>query len=345
MYSLGEARGAKCHMNLTSPLKKIIKESQNSKVKFGYKFGLEFLNSKHGRKFVAKLKDKITFGDYKLADIPNTCSSAIKAIKDLKLNYLTIHISSGLKAIEEAKKVSGKTKLIGVTVLTSLDNKSLREIGFNKDIKKLVLRQAKLAAKAKLDAIVCSPHEIKIVKKVFKKEIITPGIRFLNDKKGDQKRVMTPKEPFQNGATALVVGRSITNGNIKFSDNEAQLLRDYLIGGGFLHADDNYGMDQSFRREMKKVFPELDWVEIPKEHEIFNIVFSMPNGLPKIHEHDNQRPQAFGLFYKEELVSIYTYESDLGDGWEDPEVHNNPKDVRLSALQMGTNIIVYGLLR
>ena len=204
-----------CDTTNVNKIKKIIKETQNSKVNFGYKFGLEFLNSKNGRKFLANLKNKITFGDYKLADIPNTCSSAIKAVKDLKLNYLTIHISSGLKAIKEAKKVSGATKLIGVTVLTSLDNKSLREIGFNKDIKKLVLHQAKLAAKAKLDAIVCSPHEIKIVKKVFKKEIITPGIRFLNDKKGDQKRVMTPKEAFKKGATALVVGRSITSGNIK----------------------------------------------------------------------------------------------------------------------------------
>ena len=109
-------------------------------------------------------------------------------IKDLKLNYATIHISSGLEALKAAKKVSGSVKLIGVTVLTSLDNKSLKEIGFNKDVKKLVYHQAKLAAKAKLDAIVCSPHEIKIVKKVFKKEIITPGIRFLNDKKGDQKK-------------------------------------------------------------------------------------------------------------------------------------------------------------
>ena len=204
-----------CDTNNIAKVKDIIKKTQSSKLNIGYKFGLEFLNSKNGRKFVANLKNKITFGDYKLADIPNTCSSAIKAVKDLKLNYLTIHISSGLKAIKEAKKVSGKTKLIGVTVLTSLDNKSLREIGFNKDIKKLVLHQAKLAAKAKLDAIVCSPHEIKIVKKVFKKEIITPGIRFLDDKKGDQKRVMTPKEAFKNGATALVVGRSITSGNIK----------------------------------------------------------------------------------------------------------------------------------
>ena len=203
-----------CDTTNQKKIKKIIKESQSSKVKFGYKFGLEFLNSKNGRKFVANLKNKITFGDYKLADIPNTRSSAIKAVKDLKLNYLTIHISSGLKAIKEAKKVCGTTKLIGVTVLTSLDNKSLREIGFNKDIKKLVLHQARLATKAKLDAIVCSPHEIKIVKKVFKKEIITPGIRLLGDSKGDQKRIMTPRQAFQNGATALVMGRSLTS-NIK----------------------------------------------------------------------------------------------------------------------------------
>ena len=204
-----------CDTTNLKKIKKIIKYSQTSKVNFGYKFGLEFLNSKHGRKFVANLKNKITFGDYKIADIPNTCSSAIRAIRDLKLNYVTIHIGSGLKALKAAKKVSGGIKLIGVTVLTSLDNKSLKEIGFNRDVKKLVYHQAKLAAKAKLDAIVCSPHEIKIVKKVFKKEIITPGIRLTNDKKDDQKRIMTPKQAFQNGATALVMGRSITNGNIK----------------------------------------------------------------------------------------------------------------------------------
>ena len=204
-----------CDTTNLKQIKKIIKYSQTKELKFGYKFGLEFLNSKHGRKFVASLKNKITFGDYKIADIPNTCSSAIRAIRDLKLNYVTIHIGSGLRAMKAAKKVSGPIKLIGVTVLTSLDNKSLREIGFNKNVKKLVYHQAKLAAKAKLDALVCSPHEIKIVKKVFKKEIITPGIRLTNDKKNDQKRIMTPKQAFQNGATALVMGRSITNGNIK----------------------------------------------------------------------------------------------------------------------------------
>ena len=204
-----------CDSTNIKKIKKIIKETQSSQLNFGYKFGLEFLNSKKGRKFISNLKNIITFGDYKLADIPNTCASAIKAVRDLKFNYITIHISSGLQALKAAKKVSGKTKLIGVTILTSLDDKSLKEIGFNKDVKKLVLHQARLANKAKLDAIVCSPNEIKIVRKVFKKEIITPGIRLINDKKGDQKRVMSPKAAFQNGATSLVIGRSITIGNIK----------------------------------------------------------------------------------------------------------------------------------
>ena len=204
-----------CDTKNEKRIKKIIKLTQNSKLNFGYKFGLEFLNSKNGRKFVSNLKNKITFGDYKLSDIPNTCASAIKAVKDLKLNYITIHISSGLKALQLAKKVSGKTKLIGVTILTSLDNKSLKEIGFDKNVKKLVLHQAKLASKAKLDAIVCSPQEVKTIKKIFKKEIITPGIRLPGDSKEDQKRVMTPKQAFKNGATSIVMGRSLIEGNIK----------------------------------------------------------------------------------------------------------------------------------
>ena len=195
-------------------IKEIIKKSKTSKLKVGYKFGLEFLNSKNGREFVSKLKNRITFGDYKFSDIPNTCSSAIKAIKDLKFNYCTIHISSGLEALKSAKRASGKTKLVGVTILTSLDNKALKEIGFDKDVKKLVFQQAKLANKAKLDAIVCSAQEVEIVRKVFKKEIITPGIRF-NSKLNDQKRVLTPKEAYKNGSDWLVIGRPITKGNIK----------------------------------------------------------------------------------------------------------------------------------
>ena len=213
-----------CDTTNIKKIKKIIRESKNQKFKFGYKFGLEFLNSKNGRKFVANLKNKIIFGDYKLADIPNTCAATIRAVKDLKLNYITIHISSGVEALNAARKVSGKVKLIGVTILTSLDNRSLRQIGFNKNVKKIVLHQARLAAKLKLDAIVCSPHEIKIVKKVFKKEIITPGIRLPGDKKLDQRRVMTPKQAFQNGATSLVMGRSLIKGNIK--KNIHKLIRE-----------------------------------------------------------------------------------------------------------------------
>ena len=203
-----------CDTNNISKVKEIIKKTQSPKLKIGYKFGLEFLNSKNGRNFLSSLKNKITFADLKLHDIPNTCISTIKAIKDLKVNYLTIHISSGPEALKACKKVSGKTKLIGVTILTSLDNKALKEIGFNKDVRKLVYHQAKLANKAKLDAIVCSPQEVSIVKKVFKKEIITPGIR-LNLKAHDQKRVLTPRQAFKNGSDWLVIGRPITKGNIK----------------------------------------------------------------------------------------------------------------------------------
>ena len=203
-----------CDTTDIKKIKRIIKETRNSKIKVGYKFGLEFLNSKNGRNFISGLRNEITFGDYKFADIPNTCSSAIKSVKDLNFNYITIHISSGLTALKTTKKVSGKTKLIGVTILTSLDNKALRQIGFSKDVKKVVLHQAKLAHRANLDAIVCSAQEVKIVKKVFKKEIITPGIR-INKKKDDQKRVLSPSEAYKNGADWLVIGRDITKGNIK----------------------------------------------------------------------------------------------------------------------------------
>ena len=213
-----------CDTKSPKKIKKVIKEIQNSKIKFGLKFGLEFLNSKNGRNFISKLKNEITFGDYKLADIPNTCKSSIVAVKDLKFNYITIHISSGLEAIQATKKASGSTKLVGVTILTSLNDKSLKEIGFDKDVKKIVYLQAKMAAKAKLDAVVCSPNEIKIVKKVFKKEIITPGIRFTGESKGDQKRVMTPKQAFQNGATSLVMGRSLIDGNIR--NNIKRLIKE-----------------------------------------------------------------------------------------------------------------------
>ncbi len=213
-----------CDSKNINKVKEIIKKTQNSKLSIGYKFGLEFLNSKGGRNFISKLKNQITFGDYKFADIPNTCASAIKAVNDLKFNYLTIHISSGLEALKTAKKASKKTKLIGVTILTSLDNKALKEIGYKKEIKKIVFEQAKLADKANLDAIVCSPQDVKIVKKVFKKEIITPGIR-LNSKTNDQKRVLTPKQAYKNGSDWLVIGRPITKGNIA---NNIKNLIDHL---------------------------------------------------------------------------------------------------------------------
>ena len=213
-----------CDSKNIKKIQEIIKKTKSSKLLIGYKFGLEFLNSKNGRKFISKLKNKIVFGDFKFSDIPNTCASAIKAVKDLNFNYITIHINSGLEALKAAKKVSGKTKLIGVTVLTSLDNKSLKEIGFNNDVKKVVLRQARLANKAKLDAIVCSAQEVNIVKKIFKKEIITPGIRF-NSKINDQKRVLTPKQAYKNGSDWLVIGRPITKGNIK---NNLKNLIDHL---------------------------------------------------------------------------------------------------------------------
>ena len=213
-----------CDTTNISKIKKIINKTKNSKLKVGYKFGLEFLNSKNGRSFIYNLKNKIVFADLKLHDIPNTCSSAIKAIRDLRVNYLTIHIGSGLEALKAAKKVSGKIKLVGVTTLTSLNNKNLKEIGYNKSVKNLIIHQSKLAQKAKLDAIVCDGKSVKYVKKNFKKEIITPGIRFNNDK-NDQKRTMTPKEAFKNGSNWLVIGRPITKGNIK---KNIQKLIDHL---------------------------------------------------------------------------------------------------------------------
>ena len=133
------------------------------------------------------------------------------------------------------------------------------------------------------------------------------------------------------------------HGNIKFTNNEIISLREILSNGGFLHADDNYGMDKSFRREIKKIFPNKELIELPHNHPIFKSYFKFSNGLPKIHEHDNKPPQAFGIFNNNKLVVLYTYESDLGDGWEDPSVHNCPEKLRENALKMGVNIIYYAL--
>jgi hypothetical protein len=131
------------------------------------------------------------------------------------------------------------------------------------------------------------------------------------------------------------------HGNVLFSPQEAENLRQYLLAGGFLHIDDNYGLDQFARREMKKVFPELDFVELPATHDIFHKPNLFPDGLPKIHEHDGKRPQGFGLIWQGRLVCFYSYESDLGDGWEDPAVHNDSQETRLKALKMGANLMTY----
>lgn len=131
------------------------------------------------------------------------------------------------------------------------------------------------------------------------------------------------------------------HGNVVFSDEEAENLRTYLIAGGFLHIDDNFGMDPFVRPAMKKVFPELDWVELPFTHEIYHKKFDFDKGLPKIHKHEGKQAQGFALFWEGRVVCFYSYESDLGDGWEDPEVHNDPEDKRQNALKMGANLIQF----
>tara|TARA_X000001036_G_scaffold429496_1_gene460792 strand:- start:522 stop:1184 length:663 start_codon:yes stop_codon:yes gene_type:complete len=200
-----------CDTTNVTKVKRIIKQSQSTKIKVGYKFGLEFMNSKNGRQFISKLKNKIIFVDLKLNDTVNTMKSAVKALKDLKINYLTVHISSGLAALKAVKKVSGSIKIIGVTTLTSLNNKDLKLIGYNKSVKNLVIHQAGLARKAALDALVCSPYEVTAVRKIFKKEIITPGVQ-MGKKNYDQKRSMEVKKVKSDW---LVIGRAITSGNVK----------------------------------------------------------------------------------------------------------------------------------
>ena len=210
-----------CDTNNPKKLNQIINRSQNTQLKISYKIGLEFFLSPKGRNFISKLKNKEIFLDLKLNDIPNTCKAAIHSLRDLKnISYLTVHTSGGfemLKAIKKAsKKINKKIKILGVTILTSFSDLSIKKIGYTKTIKELVKKQAALAKLAKLDGIVCSGHEAKFLKKICKDmEIITPGIRLVGDDKGDQKRVITPKQAFKNGATSIVMGRSLTKGNIK----------------------------------------------------------------------------------------------------------------------------------
>ena len=211
-----------CDTPSLSKIKKIIKLTKNSPLNIGYKFGLEFFNSKHGRNFISKLpKHHMIWLDLKLKDIPNTVASSIKSLKDLtNVRYLTIHASGGIEMMQAAKRTAIKTnkklKILAVTVLTSFSEKTIKQTGHTKPIKKIVIQQASLAKKAKLDGIVCSGHETKSIKTICKQmQIITPGIRLEGDSKGDQQRIMTPSQAFQNGATGIVIGRSITNGNIK----------------------------------------------------------------------------------------------------------------------------------
>ena len=131
------------------------------------------------------------------------------------------------------------------------------------------------------------------------------------------------------------------HGNVIFSESEAENLKNYLTSGGFLHISDNYGLDTYIRKALKNVFPELELIEVPSNHEIYNQTYKFPNGIPKIHEHDQKKAQGFGLFYEGRLMVFYDYETDLSDGWEDAEIHNNPKVVREKALKMGSNIIEY----
>ena len=212
-----------CDTDNIQKIKNIIRQTQLrlKEYRIGYKFGLEFFYTRNGRKFIEGLKIKNLWLDLKTFDIPNTSAASIKSIRDLKnISYVTVHVSGGLqmlKAVKKAsKKYNKKLKILGVTVLTSFSNSSIKEIGYTKSIKDLVKKQALLAKKANMDGIVCSAHEIKFIKKICKKmEIITPGIRLKGDKLNDQKRVMSPKEAFDYGATSIVMGRSLIEGNIK----------------------------------------------------------------------------------------------------------------------------------
>ena len=211
-----------CDTTNITKVKRIINHSKTKKMKIGYKFGLEFMNSKKGRHFISRLKKEIIFVDLKLNDTVNTMLSTVIALRDLKIDYLTVHISSGLAALKAVKKVSRKIKIIGVTTLTSLNDDDLKLIGFNKSVKNLVSHQARLAKKASLDALVCSPYEVSAVRKIFKKEIITPGVQ-IGRKNYDQKRSMEAKNVKSDW---LVIGRAITSGNIKNNiQNLAKELR------------------------------------------------------------------------------------------------------------------------
>ena len=209
-----------CDTTNISKIKKIIEATRTNKINVIPKFGLQFFYSKNGRKFLEKFKRPF-FLDIKIADVPNTALAALDSLKDLKnIKYITVHASGGfemLKAVtKKAKKINKSIKVLGVTILTSLDNKSVQEIGYNNKVEKLVLKQVSLIKKSGASGVICSAHEAKIIRKKFKNLfIVTPGIRLPGDQENDQKRITTPKQAFQNKASAIVIGRSITTGSTK----------------------------------------------------------------------------------------------------------------------------------
>tara|TARA_Y100001970_G_scaffold272751_1_gene369847 strand:- start:576 stop:1268 length:693 start_codon:yes stop_codon:yes gene_type:complete len=219
-----------CDTSNLEKVKKIISQTGSSKLKILPKFGLQFFYSKKGRSFLEKIKDEFWL-DLKINDIPQTAKSAIDSLKDLKkCRYISVHASGGLEMLRSVKKKSKKInknlKILGVTILTSLNNKSLNQIGHTKKIKQLVLKQADLIKKSGCDGIVCSAQEASIVRKKYKNLlIITPGIRLPGNSSNDQKRIMTPKEAFKNKVSGIVIGRSLTKGNIK---NNIKRLLDHL---------------------------------------------------------------------------------------------------------------------
>ena len=219
-----------CDTSNLNEIKKIINQTNSKKLKIIPKFGLQFFYSRNGRKFLEKFK-KDFWLDLKINDIPQTALSAIESLKDLKkCKYITVHVNGGLEMLKsikkKAKKINKNLKVLGVTILTSLDNKSLKEIGHTKNVKQLVLKQAKLIKKSGCDGIVCSAQEAMMVHKKYKNLlIITPGIRLPGDSSNDQMRIMTPKQAFNNKVSGIVIGRSLTKGNIK---NNTKKLADHL---------------------------------------------------------------------------------------------------------------------
>ena len=219
-----------CDTSNLNKIKKIIDQTNSNKLNIIPKFGLQFFYSKNGRKFLEKFK-KDFWLDLKINDIPQTALSAVDSLKDLKkCKYITVHVNGGLEMLKsikkKAKSINKNLKVLGVTILTSLNNKSLKEIGHTKNVKQLVLKQAALIKKSGCDGIVCSAQEALMVRKRYKNLlIITPGIRLPGDSSNDQMRIMTPKQAFKNKVSGIVIGRSLTKGNIK---NNTKKLTDHL---------------------------------------------------------------------------------------------------------------------